>query len=60
MLMLAPGTTASAEGLFDFLFGGTRRAPPPVDRAYAPNTPQRQYRPYDGSDGARARNSHFT
>jgi hypothetical protein len=49
MLMLTPGTTASAEGLFDFLFGGTRRAPPAVDRAYAPIT-QRQYRPYDGSD----------
>jgi Protein of unknown function (DUF2865) len=50
ILTLASVTTAPAEGLFDFLFGGSHRAPPPVYRGYAPNSPQRQYRPYDGSD----------
>ena len=57
VLIAAPVTTASAQGLFDFLVGGLRRPPPPPPTIGLPNDLQRQYGPRTGGYRAPGRES---
>jgi hypothetical protein len=50
--MTVPGAPASAEGIFDFLFGAPRRSPPPSASAYA--DPNSQYNPGEQPAAPRA------